>query len=128
MTSYDILKTIHITCVALTFISFGARGLWMFQGSTLLHTKTVRIVPHIIDTTLLVSAIGLMSILHQYPVTSDWLTAKVGALIVYIILGSIALKRGRNRTVRLIAFTGAWLTFFYIIGVALTRNPLIIIA
>ncbi len=127
MTSYDILKTIHISCVVLTFVSFGARGLWMLQDSALLRTKIVRIVPHVIDTTLLASAIGLTFELQQYPVTTNWLTAKVVALIVYIALGSIALKRGRNRTARIYALIGAWLTFFYIIGVALTRNPLIVI-
>ena len=126
MTSYDDLKTTHITCVALTFVSFSVRGLWMLKDSALLHIKIVRIVPHIIDTTLLVSAIGLTLKLHQYPVTSDWLSAKLVALVIYIVLGLIALKRGRNRTARIYAFVGAWLTFFYIVSVAMTRNPLII--
>jgi uncharacterized membrane protein SirB2 len=127
MTNYDILKTIHITCIALTFMSFGVRVWWMLQGSALLHTKIVRIVPHVIDTTLLASAIGLTFELKQYPLTTNWLTAKVVALVIYIVLGSIALKRGRNRVVRIYALFGALLTFFYIVGVALTRNPLIVI-
>ncbi|MFV1996566.1 MAG: SirB2 family protein [Acidiferrobacterales bacterium] len=127
MTGYDILKTTHVVSVALAFISFSTRGVWMFRGSALLHTSVARIVPHAIDTILLVSAIGLTFELQQYPVSSGWLTAKVGALVVYIVLGSIALKRGTSRIVRIGAFFGAWLTFFYIVGVALTHNPLIVV-
>lgn len=125
--SYAILKIVHLTCVVLTFISFSTRGLWMFQGSALLHTRVAKVVPHIIDTILLISAVALTFELQQYPLSTGWLTAKVGALVAYIILGSIALKRGRSRIVRAYTFFGALLIFFYIVGVALTRNTLIII-
>ena len=89
-----------------------------------LARRWVRIVPHVIDTVLLLSAIGLMLILRQYPFVHDWLTAKLVALITYIVLGSIALKYGATRRMRLIAFAAALVVFTYIVGVALNHHSL----
>jgi uncharacterized membrane protein SirB2 len=110
----------------LTFISFSMRGIWMIQESHWLQQRLVKIVPHIIDTALLFSGITLAIIIHQYPGTHTWLTAKLLALLLYIIIGSIALKRGKTKTVRIIAFLGALAVFFYLVTVALLRtaNPL----
>ncbi|MDM8558819.1 SirB2 family protein [Candidatus Parabeggiatoa sp. HSG14] len=123
---YLIIKNIHISCVILTFISFSTRGIWMIQESHWLHKWWVKVLPHIIDTLLLVSGITLVIILHQYPGTQNWLTAKLLALLVYIIVGSIALKRGKTKTIRVVAFGGALMAFFYLVMVALNRtaNPL----
>jgi uncharacterized membrane protein SirB2 len=62
------------------------------------------------------------------PGTRGWLTAKVAALLVYIALGAIALKRGRTRGVRIAAFIGAIVTFAYIVSVALAKSPLGLLA
>ena len=53
-----------------------------------------------------------------------WLTAKVVGLLFYIGLGTVALKRGRTRRARIAAWLAAQAVFFYIVAVALTRNPL----
>lgn len=90
----------------------------------MLRRKLVRILPHIIDTVLLASAIALLFKIQQYPLSHPWLTAKVVALVAYIILGSYALKRGGTRKARIRALIGAYAVFFYIAAVALTRNPL----
>ncbi len=121
---YALLKGTHVACAALTFVSFSVRGVWMLTGSALLERQWVRIVPHVIDALLLVSAIGLMLIVHQYPGTDGWLSAKILALVLYIVLGSAALRRGRTLAVRASAFVGALAVFVYIVAVALTRNPL----
>ena len=123
---YLFIKKLHILCVMLTFISFSMRGVWMIQESHWLQQRLVKIVPHIIDTALLFSGITLAIIIHQYPGTHTWLTAKLLALLLYIIIGSIALKRGKTKTVRIIAFLGALAVFFYLVTVALLRtaNPL----
>jgi len=89
-----------------------------------LQRRWVRIAPHLIDTVLLASAIGLTLILQQYPFVNDWLTAKVLALIAYILLGGIALRRGPTRAIRAAAWVAALATFGYIVSVALTRHPL----
>ena len=74
---------------------FAVRGAWMVAGTLRDKGRWVRIVPHVIDTALLASAIGLAITIGQYPGTSGWLTAKVAGLVAYIVLGSFALKRGR---------------------------------
>ncbi|MFK5969750.1 MAG: SirB2 family protein [Candidatus Marithrix sp.] len=121
---YLIIKNIHISCVILTFLSFSLRGIWMLQDSPTLQHRLVKIIPHFIDTTLLLSGIGLITILHQYPGTQAWLTAKLVALLVYIIIGSIALKRGKTKTIRMTAFFLALATFFYLVSVALTQTAI----
>lgn len=80
-------------------------------------------LPHVIDTVLLASAIGLAILIRQYRGVNSWLTAKVVGVVAYIVLGSIALKRGRNRRVRLLAWIAALLAFGYIVLVAHRRDP-----
>ena len=124
MTIYLALRHLHLTAVVLSFALFALRGLWMLADSPYLQRRWVRIVPHLIDTVLLASAIGLTLTLQQYPFVNGWLTAKVLALIAYIILGSIALKRGPTKPIRAVAWVAALATFGYIVSVALTRSPL----
>jgi uncharacterized membrane protein SirB2 len=61
----------------------------------------------------------------QYPFVYGWLTAKLFGLLAYIVLGAMALRRGRTREIRIRAFVLALLAYAYIVGVALTRNPLV---
>ncbi len=121
---YGILKHLHLTTVILSFCLFIMRGIWMMAESPHLQARWVRIVPHVIDAILLASAIGLTLTLHQYPFAQGWLTAKVLGLIAYIILGSIALKRGSTLAIRVAAFIGSLAVFGYIVSVALTHSPL----
>lgn len=121
--SYLAIKHIHITCAVLSFVLFSMRGLWMLQGSALLQQRWVKIAPHVVDTLLLASALTMVFWSAQYPFVQAWLTAKVVALVAYIILGTIALKRGKTKTVRLSAFIAALAVFAYIVKVALTRQP-----
>lgn len=121
---YGILKHLHLTTVILSFCLFIMRGIWMMAESPHLQARWARIVPHVIDAILLASAIGLTLTLHQYPFAQGWLTAKVLGLIAYIILGSIALKRGSTLAIRIAAFIGSLAVFGYIVSVALTHSPL----
>ena len=126
--SYLLLKSIHISAVILSGTLFFTRGLWMLSGSPRLQQTWVKVVPHIIDTVLLASAIALTLRIQQYPFTHDWLTAKVLGLLLYIVLGMIALKRGRSRRVRLLAWLAALAVFLYIVAVAVTHDALIMTA
>ena len=119
-----LVKTIHVTCAILTIAGFSLRGYWMWRASPLLNNPWVKVVPHIIDTVLLGAGIWLAINIAQYPGTHAWLTAKVLGLLAYIVLGSIALKRGKTRKIRVAAWIAATLVFFYIVLVALNRSPL----
>lgn len=93
----------------------------MLAQSRHLRRKWVKIVPHVVDTVLLLSAIGLMLEIEQYPVADDWLSAKVVGLMAYVLLGIISL-RGPSRRMRVVAWLGANIAFFYIVSVALTHQ------
>jgi uncharacterized membrane protein SirB2 len=121
---YLAIKHLHMGCAGLSIVLFLLRGTWMLQGSSMLQRRWVKIAPHLVDTVLLGSAITLAVISHQYPFAQPWLGAKVVALVLSIILGTIALKRGRTLRTRAIAFAAAIGTFAYIVMVALTRQVL----
>lgn len=93
----------------------------------MLSVRWIKITPHINDTVLLVSAILLASQWGWAALQLPWLWAKVVALVVYIILGTLALRAGRNQTVRISAWLAAILIFAYIVSVAITKNPLVVI-
>lgn len=94
----------------------------MLYWPTMLKRALVRIVPHVIDTVLLASAIVLMIQLRQYPGTHAWLTVKIVAVVIYIVLGGVALKRGATRAIRFSAWLAALATYGYIVAVALTHD------
>ena len=121
--AYLILKNLHLTTIAITLTLFVLRGAWMMTSSPLLQARWVRIVPHLNDSLLLASGIGLAVLIRQYPLTHGWLTAKFFALIAYIVLGTIALKRGRTRGQRISAWFAALLVFGYMAAVARAHAP-----
>jgi uncharacterized membrane protein SirB2 len=121
--TYTALKYVHLAAVALSFSLFFLRGVWMMLDSAQLSRRWVRIVPHVSDTLLLAAGIWLAFELRQAPGASGWLTAKLGALPVYVGLGMLALRPGRSKRLRIGAWLAALAVFGYIVGVALTRSP-----
>ncbi len=121
----SLIKIIHVVFVLLSISGFFARGVLMIRDSALLQQRWVKTVPHVVDTILLLSAIILASQWGFAALGIPWLQAKIAALLVYILLGVIAIRPGRSKPVRIGAWLGAMLTFAYIVGVAITRNPLI---
>jgi uncharacterized membrane protein SirB2 len=83
-------------------------------------------VPHVVDSVLLAAAVVLVLMLREYPFGTGWLTAKTIGLVVYIGLGTVALRRGRSKRVRLRAWIAAQAVFVYIVSVALTKNPFVL--
>jgi uncharacterized membrane protein SirB2 len=122
MNAYLIAKNLHVGSVILSLGGFAARGALMLIGSRLLDARFVRVAPHVVDTILLASALWLAWIIRQYPFVDGWLTAKVIGLVAYIVLGAIALRRGKTKGVRIAAFVAAAATAFYIVSVALTHD------
>ena len=122
---FTLAKAIHMITVTLTIAGFVVRSIWMLQASPLLHTRATKIFPHVNDTVLLSSALWTAAILGQYPFVDAWLTAKVAGLIVYILAGAVALTYGRTRKIRIAALVLALLSFAYVVGVAVTKKPLL---
>ena len=118
----EIVKSIHVTFVALSFAGFFIRGIWMLKDSPLLQRRWVRISPQVVDTVLLVSAIVLAVQLRFSPMEQPWLMAKIIALLAYIGVGLIALRFGRSKRTRLVAWVFGLVIFLYIVSVALTKS------
>jgi len=113
-----------VACVAISYALFFVRGVWMMRSPARLNARWVKIVPHVVDTLLLASAITMVVMIRQYPFVAPWITAKVLALVAYIVLGMVALKHGKTRRTRIAAWIAAQLVFLYIVAVALSRSPL----
>lgn len=127
--SYATLKLIHISAVAASFCGFSARGLGALRGARWVRHRLTRVLVHLVDTVLLLSAIGMLVILHLSPWALPWLRAKILGLVVYVALGTLALRPRRSRgagrpaALRLAFWIGALATFGYIVSVALTKSP-----
>ena len=120
---YLALKHFHITCVVLSGAGFALRGAWALAGSPLARARLTRVLPHVVDSCLLLSAIALAWMAGQYPFVHGWLTAKIVGLLAYIGLGMVARKPGRAVALRAGAFVAALATFSWIVSVALSKNP-----
>lgn len=120
---YPQIKSVHVAAVILSGGLFALRGAMMLTRSRLTHHPALRHLSYAIDTVLLAAALMLVSILHQYPFAQDWLTAKVALLLVYIVLGTLALKRGRTRAIRSGCFFAALAVYLFIVSVAIAHDP-----
>lgn len=121
--TYLIIKHLHVLAATITIAGFILRGYWMLSNSDNLDRKITRVAPHVVDTLFLVSGIAMLVLLSMNPLTQPWLLAKFIGLLAYILLGSIAIRRGRTREVQVIAFVAAVSVFAYIVGVALSKTP-----
>lgn len=120
---YATLKTIHMSAVAISGAGFVARGVGMLNDAAWVKHRVAKTLPHLVDTVLIVSALWLAWILRLTPSNAPWITAKIVGLLVYIGIGMVALRFGRTKAVRGIAWLLAMLTFAYIVSVAITKDP-----
>lgn len=119
-----LLKQTHVTLALVSLGGFTLRGYWMLLGSPMLGRRWVKVAPHMVDTLLLLSGLALIFQYHLFPTDHPWLAAKLVGLVLYIVLGSIALKRGKTRGVRAAAFAGALSAFGYMLAAAVTHRAL----
>jgi uncharacterized membrane protein SirB2 len=115
---YPQIKFVHVAAVILSGGLFMLRGMLMLLRSRWTNHPALRWLSYAIDTTLLTAALMLVTILHQYPFVQAWLTAKVLLLVVYIVLGTFALKRGRTRRTQVACYFAALFTFAFIVTIA----------
>ena len=115
------IKMIHVVCAALSIAGFGLRAAGKLLDAAWVKGKFARIAPHVVDTTLLVSALGLAYQLGFAPWRDGWLAAKILALLAYIGLGLYGMRFARTRRARFIAFLLAVAVFLYIVAVARTH-------
>ncbi|WP_245621810.1 SirB2 family protein [Sedimenticola selenatireducens] len=120
---YYWIKTLHVSTVIFTIGFFTLRFVWMLSRSRLFNHRWVRLISQTNDSLLLVAGIALAVMSRQYPFVAPWLTAKLAALLLYIVLGMFAFKWAGLRRNRILFGIMALLTAGYIVAVALTRLP-----
>jgi uncharacterized membrane protein SirB2 len=120
---YALVRSVHISCAILSIALFATRGGMQLAGWNWRRWHWLRWLPHLNDSLLLGAAITLALISHQYPMQQAWLTAKVVALVVYVVLGSMALRAGASALRQRLTYAAALATVAYIVAVALTRSP-----
>jgi len=123
MMLFEALKHLHMGCAFLSIAGFILRGYWMLTSSPLLRRRPAKVLPHLIDTLLLASAVGMLLIWQLSPLQSDWLIAKILALLVYIGFGMVALRFGKSMKTRVNAWLLALLAAAYIVSVAYSKSP-----
>lgn len=121
---YMMAKHLHLTAVALSILFFVFRFIWSQFDAQALSKKWVKILPHVIDTILLASAIWLCVILSQYPFANAWLTFKLIGVVLYIVLGLFALKKAKSTVGRWAFFVAALAVLIATAMVAVTKQPL----
>ena len=77
----------------------------------------------LIDIALLGAGASLWAILSLNPVHNTWLGMKLVLLVVYIVLGVIALKPTSNTRTRVVALVAALAVVSAMVGIALARDP-----
>ncbi len=120
MNTYVVIKHIHMTAALASGAFFLLRGLWMMQESSLFNAKLVRVLPHVIDTVLLISALTLVGFMGSLP---TFVLVKVAALFVYIALGMMAFRFMKGWGSRVFMFFLAFSVYAFILSVAITKHP-----
>jgi uncharacterized membrane protein SirB2 len=121
---YPQIKWVHVAAVIASGSLFMLRGAGVLAGARWPMWAPLRYLTYTIDTVLLTAALMLVTILHQYPFVQGWLTVKVMLLVVYIVLGTFALKRAQSRRARAWCYVAAVAVFLFIVSVARAHHPL----
>ena len=120
---YPQIKLVHVVAVLASGSLFFLRGLVLHFGGRWAMAAPLRYLSSAIDTVLLAAALMLATILHQYPFVHGWLTMKVVLLVVYVVLGTYALKRGQTKRTRVLCWLAALVVYAFIISVARAHHP-----
>jgi uncharacterized membrane protein SirB2 len=119
---FNEIRALHIGAALASGSLFLLRGLAMWNGSRLGMAAPVRYLSYAIDTLLLGAAVTLATLLHRVPPADRWLTTKIALVLLYVVLGSLALKRAPTPRARRLCLVAASLAFGAIYLVARSRT------
>lgn len=123
---YFAIKHIHLTAIAISVALLLVRFFWTVTESQMLTRKWVKVVPHVVDTVLLASALTLCVMIAQYPFVDGWVTEKVFGVVAYIFLGLIALKKAKTNLGRGTAMLAALAVLAVIAKIAVTKQAFVL--
>ncbi len=122
---YAQIKWVHIATVLVSGGLFLLRGLLIQMGRPqLAMAAAVRYLSYSIDAVLLTAALMLLTILRGAMFANGWLTVKMVLLVVYIALGTFALKRAQSARARLVCYLLALVAFGFMLSVARSHHPM----
>lgn len=110
---------LHLGLALMSVSVFVLRVGWTFTDPEMLKRKVVRIAPHVVDTLLLVTGFIIAMALADGLLT-DWLVAKLVALVGYIGFGVMALRS--QGALRFVGIASALVCVVYIVLVAFSRS------
>lgn len=122
---YTGIKHFHLLLIGLSVGLFLIRFILSEMKSPILQKKWLKILPHIVDTLLIVSAVTLCVLIEQYPFVNAWVTEKLLALLLYVFMVTLALKMARTVFMKYIGLLGAisWVAFAGM--VAVSKQPIL---
>ncbi|QOW21713.1 MULTISPECIES: SirB2 family protein [Lysobacteraceae] len=120
---YPQIKSIHIAMAITSGLIFALRGAGVLAGMRWPHWLPVRWTSYTVDTALLTAALMLLTMLPGAMFANGWLTVKLLLLVVYIVLGVFAIKRGRTRLAKAGFYVAALLTFGMVYSIARAHSP-----
>jgi uncharacterized membrane protein SirB2 len=118
------IKAVHVAMVIASGLLFALRGAAVLAGARWAMAAPLRYLSYTIDTTLLTAALMLLTALKLNPFVVPWLAVKLTLLVVYVVLGSLALRHARSRRARAACYVAALATFGFMYFVARAHNPL----
>lgn len=118
------IKWVHVFAVLASGALFATRGAFLLAGARWPMAAPLRYLSYCVDTVLVTAAAMLLTILPAAMFANGWLTAKLLLLLVYIVLGSFALKRARTARGRAISYSAALVVFACMLGIARAHHPL----
>lgn len=121
---YPQIKHAHVMLALLSGGLFALRGLGVLLGGRWPLAWPLRWASYTIDTALLTAAMMLLTVLPGAMFANGWLAAKLALIVLYVVLGVFALRRGRTRTTRLACYLAALATFGAVYGIARAHHPL----
>ena len=121
---YASLKLLHVTLATVSISGFLLRAWWSINASPLLETRLARTAPHVVDTLFLLAGVGMIWSASLPVADLTWLHAKFAGLVLYILAGTIAIKRGRTRQTRIMATILAVGLFAWVVGISIRKSPL----
>lgn len=120
---YPQIRSAHVGLVAASGALFSLRALGALAGARWPLRRGPRLASIAIDTLLLAAGVTLWAVLRLDLGHSPWLAAKLVLLVLYVVLGSLALRSARSAGVRLAGLLAAWAVFGTMVAIARTRNP-----
>lgn len=122
--AYPLLLKTHVSLVVTSVGLFAVRALAALQGQGWPLRQGWRRASEVIDSALLAAGASLWWLLQLNPLHTPWLGLKLGLLLVYIALGTMAMRSTASTPVRALFLLAALLCVAFMASIALARHPL----